>query len=197
MIWNIPPPILWLFKIPKICLFLPLILIFSPTKKLTHNGLNLCGKLLHTVLVETVFSRNSSCELVTNAHIILIWEVAFVKTVDYTFLIISTMRFCSSPLRNSAFRYANLLTLVFDHFNLLSNLEEVDFSGPQPFLAMFSLPLVFSKSMVRMSYTHTYPYLRKRIFKISMEKSSLILNHSLKNTPLIHASNLLTPRSMK
>ena len=71
---------------------------FSPTKQLTHNGLNLCGKLLHNILVKTVFSRNSSCELVTNAHLILMWKVAFVKTIDYASLIISTMRFCSSPL---------------------------------------------------------------------------------------------------
>ena len=37
---------------------------FSPNKQLTHNALNLCGKLLHNLLVRTVFSRNSSCELV-------------------------------------------------------------------------------------------------------------------------------------
>ena len=104
---------------------------FSPTKQLTHNGLNLCGKLLHTVLVKTVLFRNSSCELVIDAHLILMWKVASVKTVDYASLIISTMHFCSSPLGNSALPYANFLTLVFDHFNLLSDLKEVDYSGPQ------------------------------------------------------------------
>ena len=41
------------------------------------------------------------------------------------------MSFCSSSLRNSALPYANLLTLVFDHFHLLSDLEKVDYSGPQ------------------------------------------------------------------
>ena len=30
---------------------------FSPTKQLTHNSLLLCGKLLHNLLVRTVFSR--------------------------------------------------------------------------------------------------------------------------------------------
>ena len=56
---------------------------FSPIKQLTHNGLNVCGKLLHTLLVKTVFSRNSSCELVIDAHLILMWKVAFIKTIDY------------------------------------------------------------------------------------------------------------------
>ena len=101
---------------------------FSPTKQLTHNGLNLYGKLLHTLLVRSVFSRNLSCELVTYAHLILMWKVASIKTVDYTSLIISTMRFCSSPLRNNALPYANLSTIIFYHFNLLSDLEEVDYS---------------------------------------------------------------------
>ena len=77
---------------------------FSPTKQITHNGLNLCGNLLHNLLVRTVFSRNSSCELVTDAHFILMWKIASIKTIDYASLIISTMRFCSSPIRNSALR---------------------------------------------------------------------------------------------
>ena len=41
------------------------------------------------------------------------------------------MHFCSSPVRNSALPYANLLTLIFDHFNLLFDLDEVDYSNPQ------------------------------------------------------------------
>ena len=40
------------------------------------------------------------------------------------------MLFCSSRVRNWSLPYANLLTLIFDHFNLFSNLVEVDFSGP-------------------------------------------------------------------
>ena len=51
------------------------------------------------------------------------------------------MRFCSFSLRNSALRYANLLTLVFDHFNLLSDLEEVDYSGPQSLSSNILPPL--------------------------------------------------------
>ena len=62
--------------------------VISPTKQLTHNGLNLCGKLLHNLLVRTVFSHNSSCELVTDAHLILMWKVALIKAVDYASLII-------------------------------------------------------------------------------------------------------------
>ena len=114
---------------------------FSPTKQLTHNGLNLCEKLLHNLLVRTNFSRNSSCELVTDAHLILMWKIASIRTVDYALLIISSMRFCSSFVRNSALPYANLLTLIFDHFNLLSDLEEVDYSGPQSFSSNVLPPL--------------------------------------------------------
>ena len=95
---------------------------FSPTKQLTHNALNLCRKLLHSLLVRTVFSRNSSCELVTDAHLILMRKITSLKNVDYASLIISTIRFCSSPVRNSLRPYANLLTLIFDHFNLLCDL---------------------------------------------------------------------------
>ena len=58
-------------------------------------------------------------------------EGCFFKTIDYASLIISNMHFCSSPLRNIALSHANLLTLVFEHFNLFSNLEEVDYFGPQ------------------------------------------------------------------
>ena len=43
------------------------------------------------------------------------------------------MRFCSSSFRNLALPYANLLSLIFDHFNLITDLEEVDYSGPQSF----------------------------------------------------------------
>ena len=103
---------------------------FSSTKQLTHNALNLNGKLLHYILVRTVFSRNTSCELVTDSHLILMWKISTMKNVDFSSIIFSTMRFCCSQTRNCALPYANLLTLIFDHFNLLSNEEEVDCSGP-------------------------------------------------------------------
>ena len=59
------------------------------------------------------------------------WKIASLKNVDYASLIISTMCFCSSPVRNSSLPYANILTLFFHHFNLLFDLEEVNYSGPQ------------------------------------------------------------------
>ena len=111
----------------------------SSVKQLTHNALNLSGKLLHYVLVRTVFSRNSSCELVTDAHLILMWKIASMKNVDFAAIIFSTMRFCVSHNRNCALPYANLLTLIFDHFGLLSDMEEVDHSGPMS-LSKDSLP---------------------------------------------------------
>ena len=103
---------------------------FSSAKQLTHNALNLCGKLLHNILVRTVFSRNLSCELVTDAHLILMWKIASLKNVDYASIIFSTIRFFSSHVRNCSLPFANLLTLIFDHFNLLSESEEVDYCGP-------------------------------------------------------------------
>ena len=61
------------------------------------------------------------------------WKIDARKSIDYASLIISSMRFCSSSFRNLALPYANLLSLIFDHFNLIIDLEEVDYSGPQSF----------------------------------------------------------------
>ena len=105
---------------------------FSPTRQLTHNGLNLCGKLLHTHLVKTIYSRNSSCELISNAHLILKWKVATKKKP----LIIppSFSQICAflvQHLETLLFLMSiNLLTLVFDHLNLLFDLEEIDYTDP-------------------------------------------------------------------
>ena len=167
---------------------------FSPTKQLTHNSLNLCGKLLHTLLVRAVFSRNSSCKLVTDAHIILMWKVASIKTVDYASLIISTMRFCSSPLHNIALPYANLLTIIFDHFNLLSDLEEVDYSGSQSLSSNVLPPLgIFKVHGKYEFYSHLCWSKNEDLQKI-YDKSFLALNPNSKNKPHIHASSLLTLR---
>ena len=114
---------------------------FSSTKQLTHNALNLCGKLLHHLLVRIVFSRNSSCELITDAHLILMWKIASLKNFDYASIIFSTIRFCSSHVRNCSLPYANLLTLIFDHFNLFSASEEVDYTGPLPLSSNILPPL--------------------------------------------------------
>ena len=114
---------------------------FSSTRQLTHNALNLCGKLLNNLLVRTVFSRNSSCELVTDAHLVLMWKIASLKNADYASLIFSTIRLCSSHVRNCSLPYSNLLTLIFDHFNLLSNSEGVDYSGPLSLSSNILLPL--------------------------------------------------------
>ena len=130
----------------------------------------------------------------SDVHLILMWKIASLKNVDYASLIISTMRFCSSPVRNSSLPYANLLTLFFDHFNLLSDLAEVDYSGPQSLFSNIFPPLEIFKVHGSMSCVRTYPYLKKRIFKRSMAKGSLVLNLNSKNTPPIHISCLLTLR---
>ena len=69
-------------------------------------------------------------ELVSNSHLILMWKIAARKSIDYAFLIISTMRFCSTSFQNLALPYTNLLSLIFDHFNQITDLEEVNYSGP-------------------------------------------------------------------
>ena len=51
------------------------------------------------------------------------------------------MRFCNSSFQNLALPYANLLFLIFDHFNIISDLEEVDYSGTQSFSNNVVTPL--------------------------------------------------------
>ena len=53
----------------------------------------------------------------------------------------STMRICSSSFPNFALPYANLLSLIFDHFNLITDLEEVDYFGPQTYSNNVMTPL--------------------------------------------------------
>ena len=44
---------------------------FSPTRQLTHNGLTLSYKLFHNLIAKIVFSKGTSCELVSDSHLIL------------------------------------------------------------------------------------------------------------------------------
>ena len=46
---------------------------FSPTRQLTHNGLTVSGKLLHNLIAKIVFSKETSFELVSDSHLILMW----------------------------------------------------------------------------------------------------------------------------
>ena len=55
---------------------------FSPTRQLTHNGLTLSGKLLHNLIAKIVFSKGTSCELVSDSHLILMWKIAARKSID-------------------------------------------------------------------------------------------------------------------
>src|SRR5688572_16170025 len=83
------------------------------------------------------------------------------------------MRFCSSPLRNNALPYANLLTLVFDHFNLLSNLEEVDYSGPQSPSSNVLPPLgIFKINGKYKLYSHLSLFEKEDLQKIHGKKLS-------------------------
>ena len=102
---------------------------FSLTRQLTHC-LTLSGKFLHCLIAKIVFSKGTSCDLVSNSYLILMWKIDARKPIDYASLIISTMRLCSSRPRNLALPYTDFLSLIFDHFNLISDLEEVDYSGP-------------------------------------------------------------------
>ena len=43
---------------------------FSPFRQLTHNGLTLFGKLLHNLIAKIIFSKRTSCDLVSDSHLI-------------------------------------------------------------------------------------------------------------------------------
>ena len=73
------------------------------------------------------------------------WKIAARKSIDYASLIISTLRPYSSSFRNLALPHANLLSLIFVHFNLNSDLEEVDYFGPQSFSNSVLTPLEIFK----------------------------------------------------
>ena len=83
------------FQNAKDMFFLSSPLDFSPTRELTHYGLTLSGKLLHTLIAKIVFSKGTSCELVFDSHLILMLKIAAPEPIDYASLIIFTMRFCS------------------------------------------------------------------------------------------------------
>ena len=59
------------FENAKDMFVLPSYLDFSPTRQLTHNGLTLFGKLLHSLIAKLVYSKGTSCELVSDSHLIL------------------------------------------------------------------------------------------------------------------------------
>ena len=118
---------------------------FSPTRQLTHNGLTFSWKLLQGLIANIVYSKGTSCELVFDSHLILMWKIAARKSIDYASLIISTLRPYSSSFRNLALPHANLLLLIFVHFNLNSDLEEVDYFGPQSFSNSVLTPLEIFK----------------------------------------------------
>ena len=48
---------------------------FSPIRQLTHNGLTLSGKLLHSLIAKIVFSKGASYELVSDSHLTLMWKI--------------------------------------------------------------------------------------------------------------------------
>ena len=164
---------------------------FSSVKQLTHNALNLSGKLLHYILVRTIFSRNSSCELVTDAHLILMWKIASLKSVDFASIIFSTMRFCVSHNRNCALPYANLLTLIFDHFGLLSDLEEVDNCGPIS-LSKDSLPAlgIFKIDGKYELYSNLSSAVKDNLQKIHGKRLSRLEPHIKEHTTISHLQSL-------
>ena len=48
---------------------------FSHTSQLTHNGLTFSGKLVHNLIAKIVFFKGTSCELVSDSHLILMWKI--------------------------------------------------------------------------------------------------------------------------
>ena len=58
------------FEIAKDMFVLSSHLEFSPTRQLTHDGLTLSRKLLHILVAKIVFFKGTSCELVSDSHLI-------------------------------------------------------------------------------------------------------------------------------
>lgn len=67
----------------------------------------------------------------TEAQLFIIMrKIASRKSVDYASLFFSYIRDYNSFIRNIALPYVNLLSLVFDYFNIPFNPKEIDYSGP-------------------------------------------------------------------
>ena len=154
---------------------------FSPIRQLTHNGLTLSGKLLHNLIVKIVFSKGTSCYLVSDSHLILMWKIAARKLIDYASLIISTMRFKISSFRNLALPYANRLSLIFDHFNLTTDLEEVDYSGPQSFSNNILPPLGIFKVGGYELYSNLSVTVKEELQKLHGKKIGRLEPHRKEN----------------
>ena len=83
------------------------------------------------------------------------------------------MRFCSSCLRNNTLPYANLLTIIFYHFNLLYDLEEVDYSSPQSLSSNVLSPLDIFKIHGKYElYSHLSLSEKEDLLKIHGKKIS-------------------------
>ena len=155
-------------------------------------------KLLYSLIAKIVFSKGTSCELVSNSHLILMWKIVARKPIDYAALIISTMWFCSFSFQNLALPYANLLSLIFDHFNLNTDLEEVDYSGPQSFSNNVLPPLgIFKVEGKYELYSNLAVTKKEELQKLHGKKIGRLDPHSKESLLPILASSHLILRFVK
>ena len=103
----------------------------------------------------------------------------------------STIHFCSSVVRNCSLPYANLLTLIFDHFNLLSDLEDVDYSGPVSLSSNILPPLgIFKIHGKYKLYLHLSSYEKEDLQKIHGKRLSRLEPQLKEQTTLSRLQSL-------
>ena len=81
-----------------------------------------------------------------------------------------------------ALPYANLLSLIFDHFNLITDLEEVDYYDPQSFSNNILLPLgIFKVGGKYELYSNLSVTEKKKLQKLHGKKIGRLEPHSKEN----------------
>ena len=82
-----------------------------------------------------------------------------------------------------ALPYANLLSLILDHFNLITNLQEVDYSGPQTFSNNILPPLgIFKVGSKYELYSNLSVAEKKELQKLHGKKIGRLEPHSKSHT---------------
>ena len=103
----------------------------------------------------------------------------------------SRTRFCSSLVRNCSFPYANVLTLIFDDFNLLSDSEDVDYSGPVSLSSNILPPLEIFKIYGKYElYSHLSSSEKEDLQKIHGKRLSRLEPKLNEHTTLSRLSSL-------
>jgi hypothetical protein len=93
-------------------------------KQLTHSSLICEAKILFCILMRCLIPRTSSKELLTDKSLGLMYLLSQGFEIDVPTLILEHMLSCSSKSRKHTLPYANVLTLVFEFFDIPLEKEE-------------------------------------------------------------------------